>query len=362
MIFACILWLRRSGRLSEKRMRPVNRLGPVALFIGTWAATGYVLFLLFIPAVSFTTSRLNLSYWGPLLLLLAAASAAAANALISAHWRRWSPLLTFLLMAVIFVVTRPGRPIGGETSSARKNKEELERPVIGYRPGSGTWRMYSEVFDHLNSLSLAEGSKIYAAPNAHLVLTVYSGLPIQDITPVRKSFLDDYKGQVVYIDMGAAMDTGILDATHIQVAARSAGKPLSDRAAKELSALLYTRDYRIEMSNALAPDRPPVLEPIPPFAQPLLEQHRAQVEHDFASADYDLVTRGFQIQNWSDWVAVLKYRYVDPNARRGARANYAQRLRGADAMINIQRSPVVLFRSEWHPPMASTPVHFRLVE
>jgi len=162
--------------------------------------------------------------------------------------------------------------------------------------------------------------------------------------------------------MGAAMDTGILDAADIQLAAESAGKPLSNSAAKELSALLYTRDYRIETSNALAPDRPPVLEPIPPFAQPLLKQHRAQVEHDFASADYGLVTKGFQIQNWSDWVAVLKYRFVDPNARRGARANYAQRLRGADAMIDIQHSPFALFRSEWHPPMASTPVHFRLVE
>lgn len=162
--------------------------------------------------------------------------------------------------------------------------------------------------------------------------------------------------------MGAAMDTGILDAADIQVAAQSAGKPLSDTAAKELSALLYTRDYRIEISKALAPYRPPVLEPIPPFAQPLLEEHRAQIEHDFASMDYNLVTRGFQIQNWSDWVAVLKYRYVDPDARRGARANYAQRLRGADAMINIQYFPVVLFRSEWHPPLTSAPVHFRLVE
>jgi hypothetical protein len=265
-------------------------------------------------------------------------------------------------MALIFVIAQQGRATGGETSSVRKNKEELEQPVIGHRPGSGTWQIYAGVFDHLNSLSLPQGSKIYAGPNTHLVLTVYSGVPMQDITPVRRSFLDDYKGQIVYIDMGAATDTGLLDAPEIQIAAQSAGKPLSDRAAKEMSALLYTRDYRIEMSKAFAPDRLPVLEPVPHFAERLLEQHRAQNERNFAAAGYDVATRGFRIRTWSDWVAVLKYRYVEPNARRGAAANYAQRLRGADAIINIRNWPVVLFRSEWHPPIASAPVHFQLVE
>jgi hypothetical protein len=91
----------------------------------------------------------------------------------------------------------------------------------------------------------------------------------------------------------------------------------------------------------------------------LLAAHRAKVASDFANFGYDLVTRGFNVRDWSDWVAVLKYRFVDPNARRGARANYAQRLRGADATILARSWPVAVYRSRWHPPLSSAPPHFR---
>jgi len=41
---------------------------------------------------------------------------------------------------------------------------------------------------------------VYTTPNKHLVLTVYSGIPVQAIAPVRKSFLDRYDGDVLVLE------------------------------------------------------------------------------------------------------------------------------------------------------------------
>jgi hypothetical protein len=81
----------------------------------------------------------------------------------------------------------------------------------------------------------------------------------------------------------------------------------------------------------------------------------------FANFGYELVTRGFEVRDWSDWCAVLKYRFVDPETRRGVHANYVDRLRGADAMIIARTEPVVIYRSRWHPPDSTEPLTFRFL-
>ncbi|WP_433968473.1 hypothetical protein [Tunturiibacter gelidiferens] len=74
------------------------------------------------------------------------------------------------------------------------------------------------------------------------------------------------------------------------------------------------------------------------------------------------MTRGFDISSWSDWRVVLKYRYVGPAARSGTHANYAARLRGADAVILTRaRADTALYLSRWHPPDANDGIEFRLV-
>ena len=50
----------------------------VFVFLGAWGAGDTCCFLSCIPAVSFTQTRLNLSYWGPLFLLFATATAIGA--------------------------------------------------------------------------------------------------------------------------------------------------------------------------------------------------------------------------------------------------------------------------------------------
>ena len=48
--------------------------------------------------------------------------------------------------------------------------------------------------------TLEAGTKLYAFPNSHLLLTYYLGLPVQSIAPVRKSFLDEYPGDIILLE------------------------------------------------------------------------------------------------------------------------------------------------------------------
>jgi hypothetical protein len=118
--------------------------------------------------------------------------------------------------------------------------------------------------------------------------------------------------------------------------------------------LLRTRDYREEMLDLVAADTPKQLEVLPAFAQELLRDHHRKASALFSNAGLVLVTRGFNIQTWNDWRAVLKYRFVAPAAHSGIHANYADRLRGAD-VITLPEADSVLYYSRWHRPLGGRP-------
>jgi hypothetical protein len=324
-------------RVSQRLGAPAIQLGPLLLFLSVWASIGYAMFFAFMPAVSFDRSRLNLSYWGPLFLLAAVGSAAIARVLVPRH----SVVLAPVVLFVIFFAT--GHRLNfRETFSA------------------GDWKTDAMVLDQIGTMSLDRMTKLYAAPNDHLVLSFYSGLPIQDITPVRKSYLDSYRGDIVYIDRHIAVDTGLLTAEDVRAAALRDGIQLSPEAAEMQSILLRTRDYREAMLKAISRGTPQEIEPLPPFGGQLLAAHHRQVTLFFKNFSSELVIRGFDINSWSDWRVVLKYRFIGPAAHSGIHANYAARLRGADTVILTQADTAV-YLSRWHPPDTNDGIEFRFV-
>jgi hypothetical protein len=216
------------------------------------------------------------------------------------------------------------------------------------------------VLDQVGAMPIDRTTKLYAAPHDDLVLSFYSGLPVQDITPVRKSYLDSYKGNVVYIDRSVSVDTGLLTAESVRAAALRDGLRLSPEAAETWSILLRTRDYREAMLKSLSRGSPQGIEPAPPFGWQLLVAQHRKLPSVFTNSSLELVTRGFDISSWSDWRVVLKYRFVEPAARSGIHANYAARLRGADAVI-LTRADTALYLSRWHPPDANDGIEFRFV-
>jgi hypothetical protein len=322
---------------SQRLTAPAKQLGPVLLFLSVWAACGYTTFIAFVPTVSFDRSRLNLSYWGPLFLLASVASAAIARILVPRH----SVVLAPMVLSVILFAT-----------GHRLNFHETF--------SGGNWEADSIVLNQLGAMSMDRTTKFYAAPSDHLILSFYSGIPVQDITPVRKSYLDSYSGNIVYIDRSVSVDTGLLTAESVREAALRDGLRLSPETAETWSILLRTRDYREAMLKSLSPGSPQEIEPVPPFGWQLLDAHHRKLPSVFTNFSLELVTRGFDISSWSDWRVVMRYRYVGPAARSGTHANYAARLRGADALI-LTRADTALYLSRWHPPDANDGVEFRFV-
>jgi hypothetical protein len=324
-------------RVSQRLAEPAKQLGPVLLLLGVWAACGYATFFAFVPTVSFDGSRLNLSYWGPLFLLASVGSAAIARVLTP----RYSIVLAPVVLFVIFFAT--GHRLNFHQTFA-----------------AGDWEEDAIVLDQLGAMPMDRTTKLYAAPNHHLILSFYSGLPVQDITPVRKSYLDSYRGNIIYIDRWISVDTGLLTAESVRAAALRDGLRLSPEAAEAWSILLRTRDYREAMVKSLSRGSPQEIEPVPPFGRQLLVAYHHQLLSYFSNPSLEFVTRGFYISSWSDWYMVVKYRFVGPAARTGSHANYAARLRGADAVI-LTRADTALYLSRWHPPDANDGIEFRFV-
>jgi hypothetical protein len=331
-------WLvRRKPRVSPRIMAPALRFAPALLFLGVWAACGYATFVTLVPAVSFDTGRLNLSYWGPMFLLGSIACAAIARVLAPRHSLIVAPVVTF----VLFFAT-------GHTLN------------FNQRFSGGDWRTDAVVFDHLGAMHLEKSTKLYAAPNDHLILTFYSGLPVQDITPVRKSYLDLYRGDIVYIDRSISVDADLLTPESIQRAALRNGYTMAEQDARKWSVLLGTRDYREAALKTCSPGSVGRIEPSPAFGQQLLSAHHKKLLSVFSNPPLELVTRGFDMRSWTDWRVLLKYRFIDPKAHSGSRANYAERLRGSDAII-LARADTAIYRSRWHPANICDPIAFTFV-
>jgi len=324
VVLVGVVMLLRS-RLSARLSDPLLRLAPVLLFLGTWAACGYVCFLLFMPASSFAAGRLNLSYWGPLFLLESAVYAAIARVLVP----RASIIAAPALMLLIFL--------------ARGNS----LTTTGWNSGQH-WAANEAIFHQLEAMHLSRNTKMYAAPNDHLIFTFYSGLPVQDITPVRKSYLDSYRGDIVYIEPRFSVETDVLTPERVRQAALIDGTVLSLCQAEQWSMLLTTRDYRENMTKMLGAKVLPQLETLPPFAQQLLSANRRSISDMFFAFEYEFLIRGFEVRTWADWRSILKYRFVNPSAHRGANTNYAERFRGADAAI-LPQIDTAIYLSHWHP-------------
>jgi hypothetical protein len=227
----------------------------------------------------------------------------------------------------------------------------------------GDWAADAAVLDQLATSHLDSSTKVFAAPNDHLPLTFYSGFPVQDITPVRKTFLDSYKGDIIYVDRTNSIETGSLTPENVQKVALRYGYELSEDAAKQWSELLRTRDYREAMNKDFSDGAALSIEDLPAFGPELMAAQHCKVLQIFTDSSLELITRGFTMHTWSDWRVVLKYRFLDPFSRGGQHANYVDRLRGATAIIITRaKADTAFYRSSWHPPRPPGPVEFQFVK
>ncbi|MEX0654677.1 MAG: hypothetical protein WD534_00790 [Phycisphaeraceae bacterium] len=299
-------------RLPARLVRPFVPHTRAYLFLGSWATLTFLCFSLFIPAASYFEQRLTLMLEVPCILFLALVMTNAVQVL----GRRYAlPATAALAMLFLLLSGRMAMP------------SHIDGPM----PGS-----MLALVSHLDRQTFAPGTRLYGTPNRHLAITYYTGLPVQSVAPVRKTFLDRYEQPIVFIDV---LDYAPLLPTHdVRERARRLGMPLYQTQARQQVLHLATQPMVAEVDErAGAVEVEPVLAPLLPFVEQLRpEMHRKwerQKRRDANRYSRILVFRGYTVTNHEQWWQTFFYRFVDPESRRGENLNITDRLRDARAVV-----------------------------
>jgi hypothetical protein len=314
LFVAGVLWVALigliRGRLPRRIAAPSASGLPACLFLLLWIAIGYAAFMLLIPAASAFLWRMRLILEGPAILL--------GSILLAWSARIFSPRHSVWAAALVLLVL-----VGRQTRTARW--------LVDRSPEAAHYA----IFDYLRGLDLPRGTRLYAAPNYHLTLTYLSGLPVQSIAPVRKSFLDRCEGNILLIDAPPALPRPT--SQQILEAADRSRHPLTEAEARAWEQRLATRLLREDLSRRVAEVVPP-LEELPDYLEAVLAQARGTLETvGSPQSEADLgnaaIFRGYRVDDPTSYWQVLFYRFVDPVSRSGPRTNFADRLRGARAAV-----------------------------
>ena len=104
-------------RVPSRAKKPLTDAAPSLTLVLAWTVCGYAAFLALMPAASFDTSRLNLSYWGPALIGASVVCAAIARMLGTRLTQLVAPAIGLALFALTghsLHVQSPGQRVGEE--------------------------------------------------------------------------------------------------------------------------------------------------------------------------------------------------------------------------------------------------------
>jgi hypothetical protein len=310
-----LVWLAAAaalrGRLPDRLVRPFADHRGAFLLLAAWAALGLAAFVRLVPAASYFHGRLVLTLMAPALLFGALLVAAAARAVSPRHAPVLAPaLLVLALLPTGQVYFRPPSQAPGAPS-------------------------VFDVVEHLRGLDLRPGTRVYATPNDHLTLTFYTGIPVQSVAPVRKSFLDRYEGELVILEAGPRYES--LTGKEAQQALLAAGRPLpedADRLARGLGTRLVREELRGRVARVLPGG------PLPEHSEALFFALRLKTVQALAARleeEGNPAFKGHLLRDHQDWWPVYYYRFVGPEGRMGRGLNYAGRTRDARAVVLPQQ-------------------------
>jgi hypothetical protein len=168
-------------RKGRTRLRAAfgERIGEFVWLYG-WMTIAYAIFLLFMPAASFFYARITVPVLVPALLLASVFLAASLRTLSAPAWATIPAAI-----ALLWAANTLFRPV---TSPAPDSFAAIQALV-------GTIRQESQ-----------PGTRFYGTPNDHLILTYYSGVPVQSIAPIRKEFFETYTGRIVLFEKAGSLE------------------------------------------------------------------------------------------------------------------------------------------------------------
>ena len=226
-------------------------------FTLTWFVIAYSAFIFLSPAVDFVNVHLTLILAVPGYLLFALCVAVAA--------RTMTPRFSVVVAPLVVVAFLGGR--GAATSAV--SHPSAPTGVEAFIAVASRW-------------TLEAGTKIYAWPDENLLLTYVSGLPVQSVAPVRKTFLDQYPGDVIFVETGTPYAE---PPTEVETIAGQHGVALNAEEAKRV-ALRIQRHGARQYLQGLVADIWPRSEPMGPIELALVKTYAEHtVEAGRASAE-----------------------------------------------------------------------------
>lgn len=307
------------GRFPERLVRPFAARREEFWYLISWLVLAYLAFTRLSPAVSYSLDRLALPMLGPGLVLAASLFGALSRAALATPPGAMTGLLLPIYLAVF-----------GDLDPLRL---ERVRPIDK-----------QETIEYLRRRPFKPDTRIFSTPNFHLVLSVYTGLPVQSVAPVRKSFLDSYGGDIVVVEV---FPFRFVTPEAVRESARASGVALAPEQTREQAWLVTTSAVRERLAGQVARLDPPRCVDLPPHLRRLCDDRARDTEERMASENsiraFPAMFRGFTVRDWSDWWAVYFYRFVDPASRMGANLNYRGRVRNARA--SVLASGVTIYES-----------------
>ena len=311
--------------LIQRLQESARPLFPALTFVIAWLVSGYAVFLLGIPAPSLFSNRLMAMILAPALLLSGILLALAVRTIAD----RTPFIFALLLVLLLMLIANKWWP-GPTRADAALALANIDAAV-----------------DYLARARLEPDTKIYASPSEHLILTFYTGLPVQSIAPVRRSFLNSYPGPIVFLErvVFSPRENNPAALNRIICEGKQAGYQFGDNEAREISWQIAWTRPRSWLEGRVAAIEPPAAS-LPPFAIPLVEKQMAVAEAREANVEayhrHHPLFRGFRIRTAHDLWTVYFYRFVDPGARR-EHLPYAERLRTSTA--SLLRADWIAYRS-----------------
>jgi 4-amino-4-deoxy-L-arabinose transferase-like glycosyltransferase len=209
---ATVVWLTSievfRARMPERLRRPFLHAKPIFIVLAVWTIVASTAFNLLVPAASYFHSRLSLILLVPSLLF----GAMLFTALVRVITHHHSPLLASTLFVLLL----------GSTGKV----------MLWWPPFQDGTPPLFDVVEHLQAARITPQTRLYGDTGTALQLAFYTGLPVQSVLPIRRTFLDTYPGEVVVIE-GPALSR--LSGPEVRQQLAAEGVVIGDREAWRLA-------------------------------------------------------------------------------------------------------------------------------
>lgn len=286
------------ARMPDRWRRPILDLAPALCFATAWTLLSYVLFVTLVPAASYWVLRLKLSVAVPGLLLMTVVVTALSRAIRPSAGALLPPAVMLALLALV-------------------GQLRLSPVEVGWDGGK------HDLVRLIRSWPLGREARVYATPNEHLVLTYYTGRPVQSLNAVRGSWLDRLDHDLVILDAPRYEEIPRPEVADIAAehGLRLAPEELPRRA----------REAQVAATVLDVAPRVAAIEPQPgrldPFERELVEETRALTRRVIDAATWG--TPMAQAGTRGDWKELWEFfflRFADPETRARQEASIEERI------------------------------------